>query len=156
MGIKWIVFKPFNIRAIRALSDIIRSAAPSVLYLIKHPCSQIKYYILHTLYYIIPKDLLISPSLNNLHIHLREVMQHPDYSSKSLTLSIFSWACCWNFLKLFSVETELETGVKLGTPGEPAEPKPNHDVVRAFESCRNIIYMAYFLYTFHHNDEVSV
>ena len=45
MGIKWIVFKPFNIPAIRALSDIIRSAAPRVLYLIKHSCSYIKYYL---------------------------------------------------------------------------------------------------------------
>ena len=35
-----------NIRAIRALSDIIRSAAPRVLYLIKHSCSYIKYYVI--------------------------------------------------------------------------------------------------------------
>jgi hypothetical protein len=52
-----------------------------------------------------------------------------------LTLSIFSWACCWNFLKLFSVDTELETDVEFGTPGEPAEPKLDHDVGLAFESC---------------------
>ena len=35
-----------NIRAIRALSDTIRSAAPRVLYLIKHSCSYIKYYVI--------------------------------------------------------------------------------------------------------------
>ena len=32
----------------RALSDITRSAAPRVLYLIKHSCSYIKYYLLYS------------------------------------------------------------------------------------------------------------
>ena len=34
MGIKWIVFKPFNILAIRALTDVILSGAARILYLI--------------------------------------------------------------------------------------------------------------------------
>ena len=65
------------------------------------------------------------------------------FTQKSLTLSIFSWACCWNFLKLFSVDTELETGVEFGTPGEPAEPKLDHDVGLAFESCKAIEYFTW-------------
>ena len=46
MGIKWIVFEAiFKILAIRALSDINRSASPRVLNPIKHSCSYIKQYV---------------------------------------------------------------------------------------------------------------
>ena len=50
-------FKPFNILAIRVSSDIIRSAAPRVLYLITHFCSYIKYYIKITTFQLIPGHL---------------------------------------------------------------------------------------------------
>ena len=55
-----------------------------------------------------------------------------------LTLSFFSWACCWNFLKLFSVDSELVIGEEAAR-GEPAdELKLAHEGGwrTAFPSCK--------------------
>ena len=41
-GYKIVVFKPFNIVTVRALSNMKRSIVLDVLYMIKHSCSYIK------------------------------------------------------------------------------------------------------------------